>query len=274
MFENMLGHPNIKVLLNTDYREVMGYIPFKELVYTGPVDEFFDYCYGKLPYRSLEFRHETHQQPVYQPAPVVNYPNEYEYTRITEFKYLTGQEHGKTSIVFEYPRAEGDPYYPIPKPDCRELYRKYKAMADETPGVYFVGRLATYQYYNMDQVTAQALAMFKRIVTGQTATVAGATAEAPPARARTFIRPATPAEVVAPTTAPAIITPKVAPNVSLNVAPTAAGVTASGSVAGNGRVKSVESAIASGTNGSAAGAGSSATDYSSTRSTPKNDKLR
>ena len=198
MFEHMLNHPNIKVMLNTDYREVIDFIPFKEMVYTGPVDKFFNYRYGKLPYRSLEFRHETHKQAVYQPAPVVNYPNEYEYTRITEFKYLTGQEHSSTSIVYEYPRAEGDPYYPVPKPDCRELYRQYKALADETPGVYFVGRLATYQYYNMDQVTAQALAMFKRIVTGQTATVAGATAEAPPERPRSVVRPALPAEVVVP----------------------------------------------------------------------------
>jgi UDP-galactopyranose mutase len=164
MFERMLAHPNIKLMLNTDYREIVDYIPFKEMIYTGPIDEFFDYRYGKLPYRSLEFRHETHDAPVYQPAPVVNYPNEYEYTRVTEFKYLTGQEHAKTAIVFEYPRAEGDPYYPVPRPECAELYKRYKALADRTPGVYFVGRLATYRYYNMDQVTAQALTLFKQIV--------------------------------------------------------------------------------------------------------------
>ena len=195
MFERMLSHPNIKILLNTDYREVQGLFPYKEMIYTGPIDEFFDYCYGKLPYRSLEFRHETHPVPVYQPAPVVNYPNEYEYTRITEFKYLTGQKHDYTSIVYEYPRAEGDPYYPVPRPQNRELYRKYKALADDTPGVYFVGRLATYKYYNMDQVTAQALAMFKRIMTGQTATVAGQTVEAPPPRPAIVVRPPLPHEV-------------------------------------------------------------------------------
>ncbi|MGI0135125.1 MAG: UDP-galactopyranose mutase, partial [Candidatus Micrarchaeaceae archaeon] len=124
---------------------------------------FFDYCYGKLPYRSLEFKHETHGIPVFQPAPVVNYPNEQLYTRITEFKYLTGQEHPKTSIVYEFPQAEGDPYYPVPKPENKEIYEKYKALADAMPNMHFVGRLATYRYYNMDQVTAQALTMFKKL---------------------------------------------------------------------------------------------------------------
>ena len=163
MFENMLDHPNIKVLLNTDYRDVERIIPYREMIYTGPVDEYFDYRFGKLPYRSLEFRHETHDREVYQSAPVVNYPNDYLYTRITEFKYLTGQEHRKTSIVYEFPRAEGDPYYPVPRPENAELYAQYKALADKTPGVYFVGRLATYKYYNQDQVVAQALTTYKKI---------------------------------------------------------------------------------------------------------------
>jgi UDP-galactopyranose mutase len=163
MFEKMLSHPNIKIMLNTDYHELEGVIPYQEIIFTGPVDEYFDYIYGKLPYRSLEFKHETHHTEVFQKAPVVNYPNEHLYTRITEFKYLTGQEHKKTSIVYEFPRAEGDPYYPIPKPENAELYKKYKALADSTPGVHFVGRLATYKYYNMDQVVAQALTLFNRI---------------------------------------------------------------------------------------------------------------
>src|SRR5215217_5988244 len=163
MFENMLDHPNIKILLNTDYREIEDVIPYTEMVYTGPIDEFFDYRFGKLPYRSLEFRHETHNMATYQPAPVVNYPNEHAYTRVTEFKYLTGQEHAKTSIVFEYPRADGDPYYPVPRPENAALYRQYQALADETTGVHFVGRLATYKYYNMDQVVAQALTVFARM---------------------------------------------------------------------------------------------------------------
>jgi UDP-galactopyranose mutase len=163
MFENMLDHPNIKVLLNTDYREALQFIPHKEVIYTGPVDEYFDYCYGKLPYRSLQFKHQTINVERYQPAPVVNYPNEHLYTRITEFKYLTGQEHAKTSIVYEYPRAEGDPYYPVPRPENAELYKKYQELANATGGVHFVGRLATYKYYNMDQVVAQALATYAKI---------------------------------------------------------------------------------------------------------------
>ena len=164
MFERMLEHPRIKVMLGTDYRELVDVIPFGEMIYSGPVDEFFDLRFGKLPYRSLEFKHETHNQAVYQSAPVVNYPNEHAYTRITEFKALTGQEHAKTSIVFEYPRADGDPYYPIPRPENAALYKKYQALAEATPGVHFVGRLATYRYYNMDQVVAQALTVFDRIM--------------------------------------------------------------------------------------------------------------
>jgi UDP-galactopyranose mutase len=163
MFENMLDHPNIKIMLNCDYREIEADIPFREMIYTGPVDSFFDYAYGKLPYRSLEFKHETHDVPVYQVAPVVNYPNEHLYTRITEFKYLTGQEHSKTSIVYEFPRSEGDPYYPVPRKENAELYVKYKALADATPNVHFVGRLATYKYYNMDQIVAQALTVYGKI---------------------------------------------------------------------------------------------------------------
>ena len=164
MFENLLDHPNIKILLNCDYREIVNEIPFREMIYTGPIDAFFDYRYGKLPYRSLEFRHETHDVEFYQEAPVVNYPNEQPYTRVTEFKYLTGQEHSKTSIVYEYPQAEGDPYYPIPRKENGELYSKYKALADARPDVHFVGRLATYRYYNMDQIVAQALTVYGKII--------------------------------------------------------------------------------------------------------------
>ena len=163
MFENMLDHPNIKIMLNCDYREIEAAIPHRQMVFTGPVDEFFDYRYGKLPYRSMEFKHETVNAPVYQPAPVVNYPNDNLYTRITEFKYLTGQEHSKTSIVYEFPRAEGDPYYPVPRKENADLYARYKKLADETEDVHFVGRLATYKYYNMDQVVAQALTTFAKL---------------------------------------------------------------------------------------------------------------
>ena len=163
LFEKLLSHPNIKIMLNTDYQDIVDMIPFREMIYTGPVDEYFGYRYGKLPYRSLEFRHETLDKPVHLPVAVVNYPNEHAFTRITEFKYLTGQQHPKTSIVYEYPQAEGDPYYPVPRPENAEIYNQYKALAEATPKVYFVGRLATYKYYNMDQVVAQALTLFKKI---------------------------------------------------------------------------------------------------------------
>ncbi len=162
MFASMLDHPNIRFLLNTDYRDVRDVLPYRDLIYTGPVDEFFDFQFGRLPYRCLEFKHETHNQPQYQPVAVVNYPNDYEFTRVTEFKHLTGQEHPKTSIVFEYPRAEGDPYYPIPRRENAELYKQYQLLAEES-GVHFVGRLATYKYYNMDQVVAQALTSYARL---------------------------------------------------------------------------------------------------------------
>jgi UDP-galactopyranose mutase len=164
MFENMLDSPNIKIMLNCDYREIQKQVGFRNMIYTGPVDAFFDYRYGKLPYRSLEFKHETHDQEVFQDAPVVNYPQNQAYTRITEFKYLTGQRHHKTGIVYEFPRAEGDPYYPIPRAENAELYGKYKALADARPDVHFVGRLATYKYYNMDQIVAQALTVYGKIV--------------------------------------------------------------------------------------------------------------
>jgi UDP-galactopyranose mutase len=150
-------------MLNTDYREIIEVIPYREMIYTGPVDQFFDYRYGKLPYRSLEFKHETINTAVHQPVAVVNYPNQHLYTRVTEFKYLTGQEHPKTSIVYEYPRESGDPYYPVPRPENAELYKKYKELADATEGVHFVGRLATYKYYNMDQVVAQALTVYNKL---------------------------------------------------------------------------------------------------------------
>ncbi len=163
MFEKMLDHPNIKVMLNTDYREVADLLPWKHMVYTGPIDAFFHCKYGKLPYRSLEFRHVNLKQEQFQPVGTVNYPNDYAWTRISEFKHITGQKHPTTSVVYEYPRAEGDPYYPVPQPENAELYRKYQADARALENVTFVGRLATYKYYNMDQVVGQALATLKRL---------------------------------------------------------------------------------------------------------------
>jgi UDP-galactopyranose mutase len=164
MFENMLDHEGIKILLNCDYREVVDAIPYEKMIYTGPVDEFFDDRYGKLPYRSIRFEHETVNQERVQPVAVVNYPNEHLYTRVTEFKHLTGQEHRKTSVVYEYPQSEGDPYYPVPRPENAEIYKMYQALAEARTDVHFVGRLATYKYYNMDQVVAQALSVYARII--------------------------------------------------------------------------------------------------------------
>ena len=163
MFERILAHPNIKILLNADYREIEGCVVYDQVVFTGPIDEYFDYRFGRLPYRSLSFMFETLNVPQVQPVAVVNYPNDNLYTRVTEFKHLTGQEHAKTTRVYEYPQAEGDPYYPIPRPDNAALYKKYQELADATPGVHFVGRLGTYKYYNMDQVVAQALSTYARI---------------------------------------------------------------------------------------------------------------
>ena len=164
MFEHMLSHPNIKIMLNTGYREIKHLIPYREMIFTGPIDEYFHFQYGKLPYRSLHFVFETHQKEVFQPTGTVNYPNDYQFTRITEFKYLTGQQLDKTSIVYEYPKSVGEPYYPIPRKENNDLYKKYEKLALETaPEVHFVGRLATYKYYNMDQVVGQALAKYKKI---------------------------------------------------------------------------------------------------------------
>jgi UDP-galactopyranose mutase len=163
LFERMLSHPNISVMLSTDYQDVMAEHPRCKVVYTGRIDEYFDYRFGPLPYRSLQFEHETRHQTFFQPAPVVNYPNEHAYTRVSEFKYLTGQQHDKTSIVFEYPCSDGEPFYPIPRSENARLYERYRALAERTTSVYFCGRLANYRYFNMDQVVAQALHLYRNI---------------------------------------------------------------------------------------------------------------
>jgi UDP-galactopyranose mutase len=163
LFQRLLAHPNIHVLLNCDWREVRDVIPYKQLVFTGPIDEFFEYRFGKLPYRSLEFEWQTHDVEWVQPVAVINLTVDEAYTRVTEMKHLTGQAHPKTTLVYEYPRAEGDPYYPVPQPANAAIYQHYQALAASTPDTFFIGRLATYKYYNMDQVVAQALAVFDRM---------------------------------------------------------------------------------------------------------------
>lgn len=165
MFERMLDHPGIEVRTGVAYVRAQTRPPRRRTIYTGPIDTFFDHCHGKLPYRSLRFEHEhLPQVEAFQPTGTVNYPNDHAYTRITEFKYLTGETAPGTSIVREYPAAEGDPFYPIPRPENEALYQRYKALAEQTPDVSFVGRLAQYRYYNMDQVVGAALALCNRLL--------------------------------------------------------------------------------------------------------------
>src|SRR6059058_5064923 len=166
MFETMLDHPLIEKSLGTDFRYLrpQAFEIADHLIYTGPIDEYFDFRFGKLPYRSLRFDHQTLEQEQFQEVAVVNYPSEdVPFTRISEYKHLTGQQSSVTTVTYEYPSAEGDPYYPIPRPENQELFKKYEALADATDDVTFVGRLATYRYYNMDQIVGQALATFRRM---------------------------------------------------------------------------------------------------------------
>lgn len=166
MFRRMTGHPRIHLSLDTSFAEISPG-SFRRLIFTGPIDEFFDNLHGKLPYRSLRFEFETHDSEFLQPVATIHYPNTYPYTRTTEFKHLTGQTHPKTTIAKEYPLDAGDPYYPIPRREYREQYQLYLAEAKKLRTVHFVGRLATYRYYNMDQVTAQCLTLIQSIVKGK-----------------------------------------------------------------------------------------------------------
>jgi UDP-galactopyranose mutase len=164
MFERMLAGPRITVRTSTDFSAVRGRVRYGQLVFTGPIDGYFEYALGPLPYRSLRFEHERLADVErFQPVGTVNYPNEHAYTRITEFKYLTGQSAAGTSLVREYPCASGDPYYPIPTPENEILFKAYQRLAQDTPNVTFLGRLAQYRYYNMDQVAGAALAAAARL---------------------------------------------------------------------------------------------------------------
>lgn len=165
MFGAMLDHPNISYEVNVDFAGVRKQDKYSHTIYTGPIDAYFDYCYGPLPYRSLRFEHE-HLPGVtkFQETGTVNYPNDHAYTRITEFKHLTGQQHAGTSIVREYPQAEGDPYYPVPRAENEALFKRYENLARQEKNATFVGRLAQYRYYNMDQVVGAALAAAKQLI--------------------------------------------------------------------------------------------------------------
>ncbi|MCE9611176.1 MAG: UDP-galactopyranose mutase [Chthoniobacter sp.] len=171
MFRKILAHPKIEVRLGTDYREVRAQLAHRHLIFTGPLDEYFEHRFGPLPYRSLRFEPETLAQEYFQPAMQVNYPNDHDFTRIVELKHATGQRLSVTTIVREYPEDFGpgkEPYYPIPAPEARALYQRYADLAAAEAGVSFVGRLATYRYYNMDQVVGMALAEFEKLRVPQT----------------------------------------------------------------------------------------------------------
>ena len=166
MFTRMLDHPNIRVQLNTSFEDIRTRVSCRHVIYSGPIDEYFDCVFGPLPYRSLRFEHETLAQEFFQPAVQVNYPNDFDFTRIVEIKHATGQNIPVTSIVREYPQDYGpgrEPYYPIPTPATQALYGKYSALAAKEANTTFIGRLGTYRYYNMDQCVGLALAEFDRL---------------------------------------------------------------------------------------------------------------
>ena len=166
MFKRMLEHPNIKILLGVDFDEIKKAELYSHTIYTGPIDAFYDYRFGKLPYRSLRFDHQ-HLPNVKQCQAVgtINYPNDHDYTRITDFSHLSGELQNGTSIVREFPTDIGDPYYPIPRPENEEIYQKYRTLTELEKDISFVGRLAQYRYYNMDQVVAASLTLIKSITT-------------------------------------------------------------------------------------------------------------
>lgn len=165
MIENLLSHPNIKVKLKTDYKNINE--KYDRVFYSGAIDEYFDYKYGELPYRSLVFDTQTLDKKYYQKSVVTNYPNNYDFTRITEHKYFLDDESDKTIISVEYPcrfeLGKNERYYPISNQDTQTLYNKYKQDASEINGLYFIGRLGEYKYYNMDLAVERALNFFKEV---------------------------------------------------------------------------------------------------------------
>lgn len=165
LFERLLGHPNIELRLGTSFAEVDGLVDRRCTVFSGPIDEYYHHRFGRLPYRSLRFLHEHLPDTVQlQPVGTINYPNDHDWTRITEFKHLTGQRHAGTSVVREFPQAEGEPFYPIPNPANEALYQRYETLAGAETDVFFIGRLGQYRYFNMDQVVAAALTLARRLV--------------------------------------------------------------------------------------------------------------
>jgi UDP-galactopyranose mutase len=163
LFNRMLAAPGITLRTGTSYADVRDRVRAGHTIYTGPIDEFFDYRFGKLPYRSIRFEFEHHAHGPVQPVGTINFPGDEPFTRSTEFGHITGSFESGTTIVREFPRATGDPYYPIPAPENEALYRRYLALARKRDDVSFVGRLAQYRYFNMDQVVAAALLVAERL---------------------------------------------------------------------------------------------------------------
>lgn len=165
LFRRMLEHRGIEVRTGVSFQELRT-LRWKHLIYTGPIDEYFGYCHGPLPYRSLSFRYETHRSAAVQEVAQINYPNDFAYTRSIEYKHITGQQSAFSTIAYEYPEEEGEPFYPVPNPENRGRYNLYRRMAEALDDVTFVGRLASYQYLNMDQVVAQALVTYRKLTGG------------------------------------------------------------------------------------------------------------
>ena len=166
MFENTLNHPNIKIKLNTDFKNLKDF-KYKYLFYSGPVDEFFNYKLGPLPYRSLSFEFKTLDKPKFQSVAVVNYTGKEPYTRITEFKHFLSQKNAKTAIAYEYPSAfemgKNERYYPIPKQENENLYKQYLKLTEKQKNIYFIGRLGEYKYYSMQSAVSAIFELFKKI---------------------------------------------------------------------------------------------------------------
>jgi UDP-galactopyranose mutase len=169
MFNKILSHPNIEVVLNTDYKKINNDIKFNKMIYTGPIDYFFNYEFGNLPYRSIRFEFKSFNRKYFQEAAQINFVDDKNsYTRVVEHKYLSGQSTAKTTVSFEYSNFDGEPFYPVPSKENNNLFNKYHQRSQSLSSVFFLGRLAEYQYYNMDQVVANTLQIFQeRILSGK-----------------------------------------------------------------------------------------------------------
>ena len=166
MFENMLDHKNIRLILGTKFdKKLFSDSGFDHLIFTGPIDEYYDFKFGRLPYRSLSFDFKYFANcDSFQPVAQINYPNDFEFTRVTEFKKITGQRHSGTTLAYEFPQASGEPFYPIPTPDNAKQFSKYQGEAKDETCVTFIGRLAQYKYFNMDQVVGSAIAKVQALI--------------------------------------------------------------------------------------------------------------